>query len=82
VPRDDAYAARESCMFRVEVGLSDVNALVETVESMRGWLHDQRFSPLTFGYSLLSTRVLFRIDFDSEPQADAFAKAFDGAIIL
>ena len=68
--------------FASRFGLSDVNALVETVESMRDWLHDQRFSPLTVGYSLLSTRVLFRIDFDSEPQADAFAKAFDGAIIL
>jgi hypothetical protein len=49
---------------------------------MRGWLRDQRFSPLTFGYSLLSARVLFRIDFDSEPQADAFAKKFAGAIVL
>jgi hypothetical protein len=69
-------------MFRVEVCLSDVDALVQTVETMRGWLRDQRFSPLTFGYSLLSARVLFRIDFDSEPQADAFAKKFAGAIVL
>jgi len=68
-------------MFRVEVCQSDVDALVRTVESMRTWLRDQRFSPSTFGYSLFSTRILFRIDFDSEAQADAFAKNFGGAIV-
>ena len=68
-------------MFRVEVALPDIDRLVQTVEAMRNWLDSQKFMPLTFGYSLTSARVLFRIDFASETHADAFAKAFDGSII-
>jgi hypothetical protein len=69
-------------MFRVEIRLSDENRLVETVEAMRTWLKAQEFVPSTFGYSLASTRVLFRVDFASEAQAAAFAKAFEGAIVV
>jgi hypothetical protein len=68
-------------MFRVEVTLSDIDRLVQTVEAMRNWLDSQRFVPLTFGYSLTAARVLFRIDFASETHADAFAEAFDGSIV-
>ena len=67
-------------MFRVEIQLADENRLVETVEAMRTWLHDKEFAPLTFGYSLASTRVLFRVDFANQAEAGAFAAAFQGAI--
>ena len=69
-------------MFRVEIRLLDENRLVETVETMRTWLKAQEFVPSTFGYSLASTRVLFRVDFASEAQAAAFAKAFEGAVVV
>lgn len=68
-------------MFRVEVTLSDIDRLVQTVEAMRNWLDRQKTAPLTFGYSLTAARVLFRIDFASETHADAFAEAFDGSIV-
>ena len=69
-------------MFRVEIRLSDEDRLVETVEAMRTWLDAANFVPTTFGYSLSSARILFRVDFTSEAQAVAFAKAFDGAVVV
>ena len=63
-------------MFRVEIRLSDEDRLIETVEAMRTWLKAQEFVPSTFGYSLASSRVLFRVDFASAAQATARSKAF------
>ena len=69
-------------MFRVEIRLPDEDRLVETIETMQTWLKAQEFVPSTFGYSLASTRILFRINFTSEAQAAAFSKAFGGAIVV
>ena len=68
-------------MFRVEIRLADEDRLVETVEAMRTWLADHQFTPETFGYSLSSELVRFRVDFAIEAQAAAFAKAFGGVIV-
>jgi hypothetical protein len=68
-------------MFRVEIRLADEDRLVAMVTAMRTWLDEQEFAPLTFGYSLASARVLFRVDFAREAEAAVFAAAFDGAVI-
>ena len=68
-------------MFRVEIRLADEDRLVEMVTAMRTWLDEHEFAPLTFGYSLASARVVFRVGFTSETEAVAFATAFDGTIV-
>jgi hypothetical protein len=68
-------------MFRVEIRLADEDRLVAMVTAMRTWLDEHEFAPVTFGYSLASARVLFRVVFTSEVAAAAFATAFDGAIV-
>ena len=68
-------------MFLVEVGLIDADRLVETSDAMRTWFDEHGFAPLTFGYSLTASRTLFRVEFASEVEALAFAKAFEGAIV-
>jgi hypothetical protein len=74
-------AAQEDSMFRVEIRLADEDRLVEMVTTMRTWLDEHGFAPLTFGYSLASARVVFRVVFTSETEAAAFATAFDGTIV-
>jgi len=68
-------------MFRVEVPIRDEDKLVETVEAMRAWLDAENITPSRFGYSLSSTRILFRIDFVRDGEAAAFADAFHGEIV-
>jgi len=68
-------------MFRVEIHLADEDRLVEMVTTMRTWLDEHEFAPVTFGYSLASARVVFRVVFTSEAEATAFATAFAGAIV-
>jgi hypothetical protein len=68
-------------MFRVEIVLTDADRLVEMVDAMRAWFEQQKSTPATFGYSLSAARTMFRIDFESEVQAAAFAKAFNGVIV-
>ena len=68
-------------MFRVEIHLADEDRLVEMVTTMRTWLDEHEFAPVTFGYSLASARVVFRVVFTSDAEATAFATAFGGAIV-
>jgi hypothetical protein len=68
-------------MFLVEIALPDADRLVETVETMRAWLTQHRLTPVNFGYSLTSSRTLFRVDFATEAQAVTFVGAFGGIII-
>jgi hypothetical protein len=68
-------------MFPVEISIHDEDTLAERMTTVQQWLDDQRFEPLTFRYSFLSAVILFRVDFESEAEAVAFATAFDGKII-
>ena len=49
--------------------------------TVRCWLDQQRFEPVVFRYSFVSSAILFRVDFASEAEAAAFATALDGRIV-
>ena len=68
-------------MFPVEIRLDGEDHLAETMESMRSWLDHQRFEPAAFRYKLGATMVVFRIEFRMAAEAEAFAKAFGGAVV-
>jgi hypothetical protein len=68
-------------MFPVEISILDEDTLAERMTTVQQWLDHERFEPLTFRYSFLSSAVLFRVDFAKEAEAAAFATAFDGKIV-
>jgi hypothetical protein len=49
--------------------------------TVRCWLDHQRFEPVVFRYSFVSSAILFRVDFANEAEAAAFAAAFDGKVV-
>jgi hypothetical protein len=69
-------------MFPVEIRIPNEEALAETMQTMRTWLDHQRFEPLTFRYTFETARILFRVDFALEAEAAAFARAFEGKLVV
>ena len=67
-------------LYTVEVR-SIVGDLLASMSEMRTWLDHNRFQPDAFRYSRGSPTTTFRLEFKSEQQAKAFAKAFGGRIM-
>jgi hypothetical protein len=68
-------------MFPVELKIVDEDTLAEQMATVRCWLDHQRFEPVVFRYSFVSSAILFRVDFASEAGAVAFATTLDGRIV-
>ncbi len=66
-------------LFTVEVRHIGSN-LAEPMAEMRTWLYHRRIEPAFFDPSLGGPGVAFRIGFDVESEALAFAKAFRGRL--
>jgi hypothetical protein len=64
----------------VEVCVSD-HGLVDSMADMRTWLDHKRIEPLGFRHCADSKRMTFQVDFNSEPEAAGFARAFGGRMI-
>ena len=69
-------------MFPVEVGPLTEDSISDTMDKMRTWLDHNRFEPAIFRFSLTGRLVLFRVDFTVETEANAFAGAFDGKLVV
>jgi hypothetical protein len=54
----------------------------ELVARLRGWLDDENFRPRTFRYSLTEPDSVLHVDFEAEEQAQAFAQAFGGVVLV
>ncbi len=64
----------------VEVCVSD-RRLVDSMADMRTWLDHQRIEPLGFRHCRDRARMMFQVDFDNEPDAIGFARAFGGRVV-
>jgi hypothetical protein len=61
----------------VEVRVSG-RGLVDSMAEMRTWLDHQRIEPHGFRHHRDSARIIIHVDFNSEPDAIGFARAFGG----
>ena len=66
--------------YLVEVSVSD-GGLVSSMAEMRTWLDHQRIEPQGFRHRRDSARIMFQVDFGSEPDAVGFARAFGGRVV-
>ena len=64
----------------VEIRLAH-NALHYLIARMRAWLDQQGSQPKTFRYSFDEPDVVLHVDFALRAEADAFARAFGGAVL-
>ena len=64
----------------VEVCVSE-RGLVEAMAEMRTWLDHKRIEPNGFRHGRHSARMMFQVDFNSEPDAIGFAEAFGGRMV-
>jgi len=64
----------------VEVCVSD-RGLVASMAEMRTWLDHRRIEPNGFRHRRENARVMFHVDFNSEPDAIGFARAFSGRVV-
>ena len=73
----------EAHLFPVEMLIPerDENALTARMTAMREWLDRYRFEPAIFRYTFTEDGILFRIDFEVESEARAFAKEFAGGAL-
>ena len=67
-------------MFIVEVGIPDKDALAQRMTTMRLWLDHHRFEPDTFRCTNATRKIVCRVEFKVEAEANAFANAFDGRL--
>ncbi len=68
-------------MFLVQIRIPRETGLVDEMTAMRAWLDHERYEPTTFRYTFEPPGVLFQVDFTTEAEAAAFAKAFQGVVI-
>ena len=54
----------------------------ELISRVRGWLDEENFQPTTFRYWLSEPHSALRVNFESEEQAQAFAQAFGGVVLV
>jgi acyl-CoA thioesterase len=64
----------------VEVCASD-HGLVDSMAEMRTWLDHRRIEPNGFRHRRQDARMIFHVDFNSEPDAIGFARAFGGRVV-
>jgi hypothetical protein len=71
-------------VFPVEIRLAEPNEAVLTARmtEMREWLDHRRLQPLVFRYTFETRGLVFRVDFNAEADAAAFARAFGGRVVL
>ncbi len=55
--------------------------LLGSMAEMRTWLDHQRIEPLGFRHRRERAGMMFQVDFDSEPDAIGFARAFGGRVV-
>lgn len=66
--------------YLVEVCVGE-RGLVDSMAEMRTWLDHQRIEPQGFRHCRDSVRILCHVDFNSEPDAIRFARAFGGRVV-
>jgi hypothetical protein len=54
----------------------------ELILRVRGWLNCENAQPSTFRYWLSKPDSVLRVDFEIGEQAQAFAQAFNGVILV
>ena len=54
----------------------------EVISRVRGWLNCENAQPSTFRYQLTEPETVVHVDFEFEQQAQAFAQAFGGAVLI
>ena len=64
----------------VEVCMSD-GGLVDAMANMRTWLDRKRIEPLGFRHCRDTARMMFQVDFNNEPDAIEFSRAFGGRMV-
>ena len=69
-------------MVAVEIQIISQDNLAHMMTRMREWLDGRRVEPSSFRYIFAPPDILMRIDFSAEDEADAFANAFDGRVVL
>jgi hypothetical protein len=73
-------APGKAMQYIVEVRVSGRD-LVDSMAEMRTWLDHQRIEPHGFRHRRDSARIMIHIDFNSEPDAIGFARAFGGRMV-
>jgi hypothetical protein len=54
----------------------------EVISRVRGWLNCENAQPRTFRYWLSEPDTVLRVSFEFEEQAQAFAQAFGGVVLV
>ena len=54
----------------------------EVMSRVRGWLNCENFHPTTFRYWLSEADSVLRVNFELDAQAQAFARAFGGVVLV
>ena len=54
----------------------------EVISRVRGWLNCENVQPSTFRYWLSEPDSVLRVNFEFEAQAQAFAQAFGGVVLV
>ena len=65
----------------VEIRFASEN-FKEVISRVRGWLNCENAQPSTFRYRLSEPDSVVRVNFEFEEQAQAFAQAFGGAVLV
>lgn len=65
-------------LYVVEVAI-DAGDLIHGLGQMRTWLDHMKFQII--GFRQVPGANVYRVDFESEPQANAFAQAFAGRVL-
>ena len=65
----------------VEIRFASEN-FKEDISRVRGWLNCENAQPSTFRYRLSEPDSVVRVNFELEEQAQAFAQAFGGAVLV
>ena len=63
-----------------EVCIPDDN-LVRRLTDIRVWLDEHRYQPSTFTYFFLHPRMMIRVLFKIDDEAEAFAQEFGGSLL-
>ncbi|HXC91859.1 MAG TPA: hypothetical protein VNV18_16985 [Stellaceae bacterium] len=68
-------------MQTAEVRIVDDDDFGERLKDMRLWLDGQEFEPSTFTYFYLDPGMMIRVSFESDGEAEAFAREFGGFLV-
>jgi hypothetical protein len=59
----------------------DGENLSGAMAAMRTWFDVRQIEPRLFQYSIISSQLVFRLEFEHGSEATAFARAFHGEIV-